>query len=847
MQARKAVVVLLAVLCLRFGPGQPVPPFILGDDSGFVFAPYTNGATVGETQSTIVPPGTQQCGEGRLLETDERSPGIDGTVQWIALNDSTFTPHPATFTPPNPNLYAMYTSDHDLVYLGNGEVWYVTGAFTKRALMTPPGKPTPPWFATAYRNDFGPGARSVAMVWRSTNCGQSFQEVPSLEFDPAKIDMACAMPQGRRMFRHRETANLPLIVPLSDHPGAGEAGWRYCSYCGQLARVEGVCNLNGKHSLGGGEYKTLLLSTGAAESTGWQFCKNCGTLFEGDKTACPAQLAHDDAGSAQYQLISSATSDPNLEAGWHRCAKCQTIFRGEDAGTRCPAGGHHEGVGAYQMPLAKFQGTGETGWRICRVCRGLIRPTAQGGTGVCPFGGAHVPVLFRDYKMLTAAPPAPHTAEESWRLCHYCQAGYYSNPDYPSFCPNVRPHEATANVFYRLLIGENDVPHGQAHWRRCAKCGAAYFRDEVSNSCPIGDPGEQPIYDAGGSDGQLAYADAANHRVFLTFQCVGRKPEVGTTPFTLTAQPLNKTLIAVSANGSPWKLAGTWNQPIWRMGVTALSAEDVMFGFSDLVLPAKFNGLTMTLGTVKQVKPGLGWGLKTGNPPYDILHANLWAHTVIARTPGKKATTVLLASPDRFVETTFNPQVRPRRQFGYRLFFYDRITGDAKEAIDAPVRPESDANGDIAFHLQVLDPGGEAPVLLTWNEYSLKTNTIQVRGRFVTGELQMTSDFTLSRANTQARSFDAGDHVWYGDYQTSSGFASPASSTRWDYKPIWVEPGNRLRVGHVSYIKSPSAFVINSRANVIHALPVDLSKVQPPVHVRERDLSIIQSSPPRRE
>jgi len=177
----------------------------------------------GEAQSTVVPPGLKsQCLGGRFLVTNDWQRPTD---QWIVtgrdLDNPAGSDVVATFDNPpgdthlpaelakkylseKKRLYPPYsfiTNDHDLVVLHNGDVLYMTGAASRTYVKVP-------WFELSYRGDFGPGARSVVLTWRSTDCGQTFHYVG--EFDPAQIgDGSCAMPQ----FRHDPAGNIIYDKP----------------------------------------------------------------------------------------------------------------------------------------------------------------------------------------------------------------------------------------------------------------------------------------------------------------------------------------------------------------------------------------------------------------------------------------------------------------------------------------------------------------------------------------------------------------------------------------------------------------------------------------------------------
>jgi hypothetical protein len=145
----------------------------------------------GETQSTVVAPNLKpQCPNGRILITNDqvRPPatntvvGRDLTAGATANIFSTFDP------PPDPANTYWGTNDHDIVTLANGDVLLIWGAHSKA-----PVTPQPAWFPYTYKGTFGPGTRRGNMVWRSTDCGQTFQYRTFI--DPATLgDGSCALP-----------------------------------------------------------------------------------------------------------------------------------------------------------------------------------------------------------------------------------------------------------------------------------------------------------------------------------------------------------------------------------------------------------------------------------------------------------------------------------------------------------------------------------------------------------------------------------------------------------------------------------------------------------------------------
>jgi hypothetical protein len=214
----------------------------------------------GEAQSTVVPPGKKsQCNEGRFLVSNDgvRPPNsvvsgrdLDKTAGALIASKFDMGALGANFnTDASKSNYYFGTNDHDLVTLSNGDVLYITGAFTRmpmnpnvRRLSLPGGEPTitpkePAWFKDTFRAgvcnwdaaagkcnsyDFGPNARSTVLVFRSTDCGENFTYVS--EMDPVHFGGGtCALPQFRRN---------PDNTPITSKP------WDMGGTDGQLIKVD---------------------------------------------------------------------------------------------------------------------------------------------------------------------------------------------------------------------------------------------------------------------------------------------------------------------------------------------------------------------------------------------------------------------------------------------------------------------------------------------------------------------------------------------------------------------------------------------------------------------------------
>ncbi len=365
-------------------------------------------------------------------------------------------------------------------------------------------------------------------------------------------------------------------------------------------------------------------------------------------------------------------------------------------------------------------------------------------------------------------------------------------------------------------------------------------------------------YDMGGSDGQLARVDPATDRVYLTFQCVGyqqdnsmppgwQPPPLNTVdpnapqpilPFKLSKNPLNKTLVLASYNeGSSWQTLGTIEQAAWRFGVVP-AGDELGFGFANSLLFGRKNGSgKYDFDSTGVAAPNGFWSwwnksnlVGDSNIPVGNIYANMWAHPILARTPGTKS--YLLAFPD-------SPSTSSG--FGYRVYFYN--DGSKKLVEGNAVLPAKQSADNVAFHLTAVDPG-KGPIMLYWYDLDSAAKTITIRGRFITGESECSNDFTISQSAGTPVSFNLGSpDYWFGDYQTAGGFVSESAqtqgqgvfklmlqkSTHYNFYPMWIEPDGTVRYGRVVY--STKGSVLENLANAGNtngaqvARPVNLTTI----------------------
>lgn len=177
----------------------------------------------GEVQSTVVPPGLKsQCPAGRfLISMDMVRPPQVGTVIGRDLNNPPTPDIQSSFDPdPDAAHDAYLTNDDDIITLPNGDVLLLWGYHSFAPLIPKPG-----WFDVTFHGNTGPGVRRGTMVYRSTDCGQSFKFISRI--DPAKLgDGLCANPQPML---------TPPSPPLIKYGNGGSDG--------QLARVSRGSNV----------------------------------------------------------------------------------------------------------------------------------------------------------------------------------------------------------------------------------------------------------------------------------------------------------------------------------------------------------------------------------------------------------------------------------------------------------------------------------------------------------------------------------------------------------------------------------------------------------------------------
>lgn len=325
---------------------------------------------------------------------------------------------------------------------------------------------------------------------------------------------------------------------------------------------------------------------------------------------------------------------------------------------------------------------------------------------------------------------------------------------------------------------------------------------------------EKPPYKNGGADGQLLKLDGATNRLYLTFPCVGQKPDVSKASFTLTTARLDKTLVLMSSDeGANWQLLGELPENSWRFGVVPLNKDKLAFGAGSLWFGQKLANGSYQFNNNDVEAPEGDWGWEGSvtpgkTPAADVIWAWVWAHSIVSRVPGSDQ--ILFTFPDTVPDKNGAPA------HGYRLFFYDPDKPQWWKA--EPIIPTDSGLSNFIFHLAAIDLGS-GPILVYWYEVNGRTKTATVRGRLITGPGEYTEDFAISRqipdigvaGSSVVRYFSLGDSKrWHGDYLTAGGYIETSpnlSPNLFHYYPMWVEPADKA----VRYTRVTATRVISTQ------------------------------------
>jgi hypothetical protein len=202
--------------------------------------------TPGEVQSTVVPPGKKwQCLYGRVLISNDHVKD-PGEVALIDLDPDTSDPTGAVkyadvkapLTMSLGTWRRIKSNDHDLVALPNGDVLLIKMG-QSRIKLEAYNLPKPEWFDHTYKLEYengtltgtwGPGARSELIVWRSEDCGNTFEPVSFI--DTARIDDAYGTTDdGSGGFPQDDN---PAFLPGAN----GQPAWQMGGTDGPLVRVD---------------------------------------------------------------------------------------------------------------------------------------------------------------------------------------------------------------------------------------------------------------------------------------------------------------------------------------------------------------------------------------------------------------------------------------------------------------------------------------------------------------------------------------------------------------------------------------------------------------------------------
>jgi hypothetical protein len=337
-------------------------------------------------------------------------------------------------------------------------------------------------------------------------------------------------------------------------------------------------------------------------------------------------------------------------------------------------------------------------------------------------------------------------------------------------------------------------------------CAMPQFRlDAKQNVIP------DKTYEAGGTDGSLVKVDPATDRVYMTFGCVGSHRLPGkSSEFLLDSNnPIYQTLIAAADNeGETWRALGYIKERWWRVGIAPLPGGELGFGFNNAVVFGRKDAagryeFDSTAVQAPEASLGLAWEgtfPANSNIPIGSIHANVWASSVITRTPD--ATGSILAYPAAL----------GNQGYGYHLYFYDQLNKKLGKAND--IFPATPSKDNFIFHLTAIDPG-KGPILLYWYDFDSATKKATIRGRLITSDSEYSDDFLVSQSAGKPHTINlTSQDYWFGDYHSGGGFVTEGAQSMgqgksrvligegraYDYYPMWVEPDGTVRYTKVEYV-----------------------------------------------
>lgn len=313
----------------------------------------------------------------------------------------------------------------------------------------------------------------------------------------------------------------------------------------------------------------------------------------------------------------------------------------------------------------------------------------------------------------------------------------------------------------------------------------------------------KPVFDMGGTDGQLATIDWKTNTVYLTFQAVGYKQDTSVTDhFELSSTGQNFTWVLASYDrGASWKVLGSVPARVWRGHLAVLRDDVLVFGVGTSIYFAwKASDGHWVFDQTSRTVPGASWGWE---PSFEnstkiknarrFIAANMHAHTLVVGNGWDDQCALIF--PDTVREAS------GATSHGYRIFYYHRRTATFVEA--DPVLPITRTTDNWTMHLAAIDlhapPRDSGHVLLYWYDMSGDKMSGVVRGRVIAKNGEHSEDFAVSRAagGPRAFSFDQGrGGYWYGDYHTARGYSQPnmpQDIQTHRYFPMWVEPDGTIR------------------------------------------------------
>ena len=317
------------------------------------------------------------------------------------------------------------------------------------------------------------------------------------------------------------------------------------------------------------------------------------------------------------------------------------------------------------------------------------------------------------------------------------------------------------------------------------------------DGCPVRLRDGRAVWQMAGTDGPTLKIDPNSGAALLSVGIFGYLRPEGASGFTLSEEPIRRTIILRSVNrGDTWPRTVVLAFSAWRQEMIPIGAGELAIGAGRSFRRMRINnvaadGLTPLESDIVTVPgPPVVWtgfeGDLAGNH-FDGLRGQ----TMSTRLPGGESALLLIR------DTADGSDGGPK---GYRAYSYDWTDPGYFLEYVPPIAPEREGRSNFIYNPVLVD-AGDGPILAYWydvttdNQDPNRPQWAKIKGRLFFGRQEFTPDFTIRSL------FDVTKDRFYGHYQMAGGFhtATPSGDRRTTFFPVWIEPDGDVRFAKVEY------------------------------------------------